>query len=391
MARKRVISSKAVTKTSSSKNLKSRINAKTKKITSIPKRAKVSAQKRGNAIKPRKKSSTKQKLNVKNEQQDIFTHQNAVPDSYIHAIMAGLKYDTEQQEKNVCLESMIFSKLLVHSIIPASEQYKSGFRIGRIYYNQIASIAPGRAFRWYEDSLPALSDLFKHFGYAFQYRIARNGDFTIILKDSKQIKLGFNMHQFEAGIISGFLSSAKNSYVPIGEKECSLNGNDECVFDQRRENQRNINIDLALKNFAAHLHAVHMHGRFPGEFSSLYNALILSSAKHVRSNGNSMHRLGEYVANKFDINAQNAAKHAKLIFWIMNSVAASKAIRYPDSGIEIAFDLLNSDSNYINSLEQFAKGLSSESANVSIRLSDAGLYYVLSMDLGAKLLKLKNK
>ncbi len=309
------------------------------------------------------------------------------PDSYNHAIIKNLLAQRSGDESVVSSEAIMFSKLIMYLSMPASEQYRSGFRLGKLYYSQAVSSRP----KWYEDSIPELAKFFQKLGYAAKYGISRHGSPTITLKSNSSIKLGFNVHSFEAGIISGFLSSARNSYMAMHESECACNGAEECVFEPGQKDEYIINKNTLMRNFAKHLATSHIKKREHGDFSWIYNAIILSTVKHVRGPIPEMRLLGEYANKEFGFDESNSGNPVRMISEIMRSVSASSNSEYDKSAIKFTFDPLNSDSRYMDSLEKFASGLTSGAAKISINLSNTGLSYDLVISFGAKLLKLKNK
>ena len=314
-------------------------------------------------------------------------YQPEPPESYDYAIIRNMLLHNESAEAHVSAEAIIFSKLMIYLSMPVGEQYRSGFRLGKLYYGQAISKTP----KWYEDSIPELAKFFQRLGYAAKYQISRSGNPAITLKPKSNIKLGFNVHSFEAGIISGFLSHAKNAYVAMHESECTCNGAEECVFEHGQINEIAIDKKALMKNYARHLAASHIKRPDNGNFSRLYNAMILSEAKHVRGSIPEMRSLGEYVNKEFGFDGPDSKSPVRMISEIMRSVSASSNSEYSASGIKFTFDPMNSDSRYMDSLRQFTSGLTNDKAKTSISLSDTGLSYVLAISFDAKLLKLKNK
>ncbi len=309
------------------------------------------------------------------------------PDSYNHAIIKNLLAQSVGDESLVSSEAIMFSKLIMYLSMHASEQYRSGFRLGKLYYSQAVSSRP----KWYEDSIPELAKFFQKLGYAAKYKISKYGSPVVTLKSNPSIKLGFNAHSFEAGIISGFLSSARNSYIAMHESECACNGAEECVFETGQKGASAIDKNALMRNFAKHLAASHIKKRERGDFSWIYNAIIISTVKHVRGPIPEMRTLGEYANKEFGFDMRHSRNPERMILEIMRTVSASTDFEYNGSGIKFIFDPLNSDSRYMDSLERFASGLTNGTAKISINLSNTGLSYNLAISFDAKLLKLKNK
>ena len=361
--------------------------AKKPKKTSVAKS--VSKARRSSSTKNALKTSKASLPSVKRkEEPKPVDYQPEPPDSYNHAIIKDLLSPHYNSEANVPAEAIIFSKLMVYLSMPASEQYRSGFRLGKLYYSQAAGSSRPK---WYEDSIPELTKFFQKLGYAAKYRISRSGNPIITLKSTASIKLGFNAHSFEAGIISGFLSDAKNAYMAMHESECECNGAEECVFEHGQKAEIAIDRIALMRNFAKHLAVSHIKKSGHGDFSWLYNAMILSTAKHVRGPIQEMHRLGEYASKEFGFGGSDPRNPVRMISEIMRSVSASSNSEYNGSAVKFTFDPMNSDSRYMDSLSQFASGLTNGAAKISVNLSDTGLSYALAISFDAKLLKLKNK
>jgi predicted hydrocarbon binding protein len=339
------------------------------------------------AKKARKANKEKQPSVKRKEETQVLVYIPETPDSYNHAIIKDLLTSRSSEESLVSSEAIMFSKLIMYLSMPSGEQYKSGFRLGKLYYGQAVSRRP----KWYEDSIPELAKFFQKLGYATEYVISRHGNPVLTLKSNASFKLGFNMHSFEAGIISGFLSSARNSYVAMHESECACNGAEECVFETGQRGEPPIDRNALMRNFAKHLAASHIKKRELGDFSWLYNAIIISTVKHIRGSIPEMHTLGEYASKEFGFDALDSRTPVRMILEIMRKVSASSNSEYNGSGIKFMFDPLNSDSRYMDSLEKFASGLTDGAAKITISLSDSGLSYALGISFGAKLLKLKNK
>ncbi|MEM0154229.1 MAG: hypothetical protein QW814_00120 [Methanothrix sp.] len=332
----------------------------------------------------------KRKLPVKKREAKTLAvnYQPEPPDSYNHAIIRDLLSQHVANETNpVSAEAIIFSKIIMHLSMPPNEQYKSGFRLGKLYYNQAVISRP----KWYEDLIPELTKLFQKLGYMAKYQISGSRNPSIILKSSANANLGLKMHSFEAGIMSGFLSGAKNAYMAMYESECACDGADECIFELGRKEGTSTDKNSLIRNFARHLATSHTKNGEHRDFSLLYNAMLLSTVKHVRGTMPEMHKLGEYSSKEFGLDKYNLGNSMRMISEIMRSVSASSSFESKGHEIKLTFDSLNSDSRYMDSLSQFASGLTNGAAKISVNLSDTGLSYALGISFDAKLLKLKNK
>jgi len=312
-----------------------------------------------------------------------------IPDSYYHALVKGIESDLVSAENSVTLESVIFTKLLAFSKLGKKEQYNSGFRIGKLYFSSLNHAPYGR---WYKESIPALVSFFAKLGYFAAYRNSPSGNPTIKLSAGEALKFGFNMHEFESGIISGFLSRAKGSYVGISEMECSLNGSEECVFVEGNPKPSVIEVSTIAKRFSQHLTESYIKKLGSrGKFSPFYNAMMLASMKHVKAPTDVMTSLGNYTRIAFDFPNMPERLQIRSTEQLVRIISvASKSDESPKS-MKLWFDAINSDSNYLDSISRFVTGLTNGNAKISRSISDSGLGYSLELGFDAKLLKLKNK
>lgn len=106
-----------------------------------------------------------------------------------------------------------------------------------------------KRYAWYQDSVKDISEFFEKAGYmASSYDIFP--DKVVIKLYGAGPNLGGNMHVFESGVISGFLTAAIGHYVPVSEEECGHAGASYCRFstsnykaasDVNEDNLRHIN------------------------------------------------------------------------------------------------------------------------------------------------------
>jgi hypothetical protein len=98
--------------------------------------------------------------------------------------------------------------------------FKSGFNLGsEVYRNSGGSIGP-------------LERLLENagFGNIVYYPFESTNTFTSRAIRSHGINLGTNVHVFEAGMISGYLSTHARQQVAVKETECVFNGAAHCRF-----------------------------------------------------------------------------------------------------------------------------------------------------------------
>ncbi len=106
-------------------------------------------------------------------------------------------------------------------------QYRSGIHIGRSLYRIDNSV---KHYLFPEEAIADLVEFFEAAGYRYVTYIALSDKIEISMFDGKGPDVGTNLHSFEAGIISGFISSAKHRYIAVEEVECVHNKHDSCRF-----------------------------------------------------------------------------------------------------------------------------------------------------------------
>lgn len=104
--------------------------------------------------------------------------------------------------------------------------FREGLSIGKTLYGICAYYNPKG---WYEDYVLELAQFFEKAGYSgATYNIFPDKiTFEIYGKSNN---LGANVHSFEAGMISGFITAARGVYTQLQEIECRYNGAKNCRF-----------------------------------------------------------------------------------------------------------------------------------------------------------------
>jgi len=124
-------------------------------------------------------------------------------------------------------EAMLILQVLTN-ITPNMRDFsfREGFSIGKELYGICAYYNPKG---WYEEYVLELAQFFEKAGYSgTTYNIFPDKITFEIYSNS--FNLGANTHSFEAGIISGFITSARGAYTRLQETECRYNGAKNCKF-----------------------------------------------------------------------------------------------------------------------------------------------------------------
>ncbi len=138
-------------------------------------------------------------------------------------------------------------------------------------------------YTWYKDSIKDLSEFFEKAGYtASSYDLFP--DKIVIKLYGAGPDLGGNMHVFESGIISGFLTAAIGHYVPVSEEECRHAGASYCRFstsnskaeeDVDKDRLRHIN---ALAKYISNGDHAKKSAKFSKSYINLIYQIIMESA-----------------------------------------------------------------------------------------------------------------
>lgn len=129
--------------------------------------------------------------------------------------------------KNVPDEAMLFGATLSSLSKSMREfRYRSGMNVGKALYRQ--SQEGGNAPP--EESVRNLAGFFEAAGYSNVTYRAYPDDIEIRIHERNNADVGANIHSFEAGIMSGYLSALQRRYTEVHESTCSNNGGDSCTF-----------------------------------------------------------------------------------------------------------------------------------------------------------------
>ena len=105
--------------------------------------------------------------------------------------------------------------------------YRYGMSIGRALYRLYEK---KRRYEWYEESVHDLVSFLERAGYRRVTYQVFPGRVEILLHHKTGMKLGTNMHAFEAGTMAGFLTAARRRLVHVNEVLCSENDSEFCRF-----------------------------------------------------------------------------------------------------------------------------------------------------------------
>ncbi len=104
-------------------------------------------------------------------------------------------------------------------------EFKYGIYIGRELYSIISR---SNSLAYKVNPLLALQDFFGNLDYQLVY--AEENGKPAVKAYGKAIGLGFKAHNFEAGMLSGYISLAEKKMLIFNEDRCIENGSDYCMF-----------------------------------------------------------------------------------------------------------------------------------------------------------------
>lgn len=155
--------------------------------------------------------------------------------------------------------------------------YRSGFSHGRSLYGIVSVQKPGRMDGEY---MALLAQFLESVGACgVSVGTSPEGVVLRLHGTGARLELGANVHHFEAGIISGFLSAMTRRHVAVQETECRDNGAMSCSFATRRYHgsaAHSLVPDAAIERFAVHIARSTSPGARGAVASSAYCAMLSS-------------------------------------------------------------------------------------------------------------------
>ena len=224
--------------------------------------------------------------------------------SYEEVLLNGIISKTGPNKIPECALAFISA---LSSLTPAMKglYYKSGISAGRLLYRICQR---ERRYVWYEESVADLVRFFENAGFSrVSYSIAPER-ISIKFHNCDRSYLGANLHTFEAGIASGFLTAGKGQQVQVDEVSCSSNGSDFCQFATGLQPpQQKIRESALLEGLAERVKAEAGSNKDTGQhFSEEYYALGSSSmakAEYADAMGEIMYYMGSEIGSALGLNA----------------------------------------------------------------------------------------
>ncbi len=105
--------------------------------------------------------------------------------------------------------------------------YNYGLTVGRAVYRLFEG---RRHYKWYGDSIQDMVLFFEKLGYNYILYSILTDNVEVSIYRKSRVRMGCNIHSFDAGVMSGFLGAARGDYVRVAEVSCCNNGAECCKF-----------------------------------------------------------------------------------------------------------------------------------------------------------------
>ena len=244
-------------------------------------------------------------------------------------------------------------------------RYRSGISIGRVLYGLYDR---RRNYRWYEESVHDFVSFLERAGYQkVTYRVFPD-QIEVMIHHKSGMQLGTNMHAFEAGMMSGFLTAAKTRKVHVNETLCSHNGSEFCRFvTSDRYEPSEIDPQMTerfFEYFGSHLRDIEKQGmdgmRMPEEYyllASLMHRDYLGEVKRI------MMDMGSQLSGKMQITRANIEDAVKLLGFGEAKITSLKPLRG-----SISYGRLRAREEFVKMSIPFLDGLLSKTVGKSSRV-----------------------
>ncbi len=260
--------------------------------------------------------------------------------------------------------------------------YRHGISLGRALY-KVKS--PGRGYMLPEESVVDLVEFFQNAGHkAVSFTALPGNDIEIRVYDKHGPRVGAPLHAFEAGIISGFLSSVNHRYVNITEKSCVNGSGAYCRFSENRgEPEHHPDgpdlIGRIVEHVAESSHAKRAHERCIKNEYYLLETLSLFDPAYIEHVKDIATYVGKSVGDKLDSMGGRAKVSAlqnaiRLLNFGTPAILATKPMH-----IRLHFNRMNSRREFIEMSLAFINGLLSNSMQngaVAVEHSANGSYVI---------------
>ena len=236
-----------------------------------------------------------------------------ISESYEEVIIRNIVNNTSG--RSVPDEAVLLSSAL-SNLSPGIKEahYKYGMQVGRALYKLNSS---SKEYMFPEESLADLVTFFENAGHK---HITYNAipDHLELNIHGKGPTIGANLHDFEAGIISGYVGAAEKRHVQISEVECVNNNGARCKFvPAPGAAPGKMNPERTIESLAEHLSRTAPSkgaDKLVDSYYSLASESILD-ASYTEALGGIADYLGKDIADRISNGKEkvSAAKAARVI------------------------------------------------------------------------------
>ncbi len=206
------------------------------------------------------------------------------PASYGEALLSSIMHGHGNSVK-VSAQVFALTGALASMTPKLREVYFShGFAVGKSLYRHVSGRTNGGA----QTLVPMLVEFFEKAGHTgVSYRQA-GSSYEFMMHDTPRIGLGMHMHMFEAGVISGFMSSEYRRAARFTETECRADGAESCAFAEMAQESNGIKFDARTGTdaIADYVLAALDSSNIAGEMRYEYYALASDSLMHSEYSSN---------------------------------------------------------------------------------------------------------
>ncbi len=243
-------------------------------------------------------------------------------------------------------------------------QYRKGVGVGKLLYKVKGAT---RSYMYPEESVADLVGFFQSAGHKHVTYSAYPENIQIKIHDRKGPNVGASLHTFEAGIISGFLSSAFQRYVDIKESSCINDDGPYCMFSfDKNVGNLNQNADAdSLDELATHIarnvkttrsrNAGMRNEYYMLESSLLFDESYSDSVKSIAS------YVGRSVGEKLAHDGRSKLSEMKYAIKLLN-LGTPEIIESKPLHMKLSFDKASSKREFIDLSLAFINGLLSNKA-----------------------------
>ena len=324
----------------------------------------------------RKKLKTKQNLRIKSrgaEPKGEMLFEELLINKIIDSKNHDLKTPSIYKNKYLFSHSILLKNIITNFTNSISDiSYKKGIFTGRLLYNEY-----NKRYNYseYQNSIWHLVEFLELSGHKHVLFMVFPDKIIIKIYNQKS-DLRSKVHAFEAGLISGFISAAKNRLVSAREVRCVNDGSELCefVYDEYntltpeiKDTESAIN-KFMLSFFSTDKKKINNKKISIPSPSYLYNYLSYSPIYFSEELNSSLRQVFAYLGTKFNqnlfkefdtINKNNQKKIFSKMGQIMDLFDVGLKVRSAKPvNIQLTFNNLNSKMEFVNLLAIFFNNLS---------------------------------